>query len=83
MGCLEAPGGLLDRPGRYRYRITLGPQIVSGRFDVVLAVVDDRASVVLSERWQTLVVSDANVHGMPGPSVDMTWRADPLTDERA
>ncbi len=80
---LEAPGGLLDRPGRYRYRITLGPQIVSGRFDVVLAVVDDRASVVLSERWQTLVVSDANVHGMPGPSVDMTWRADPLTDERA
>lgn len=73
---LEVPGGLLDRPGRYRYRVSLGPLLVSGRFDVVIAAVDDRASVVLSERWQTVVVGAANANGMPGPSVDMAWQAD-------
>lgn len=77
---LEPPGGLLNHPGRYRYRIALGPQLLSGQFDVVLAAVEERESLVLTERWETVTMGEINPNGWPGPATDLHWRVVPAED---
>ena len=70
---IEPPGGILSERGRHRFEIELGPQRVSGLFDVALAAVDDRASTVLSERWQEILVGQANPNGWPSLPITVEW----------
>ena len=70
---LEQAGGALARPGTHRFSLTLGPNIVSGSFDVVLAVIDANDEEILAEAWQQVVVGHPNPNGMPGCVADVEW----------
>lgn len=70
---LEAPGTLLTQTGGYQLRISLGSQVVPGHFDVALAAIDDRERVVLTERWERVVLGQVDPNGWPSLPLDMTW----------
>ena len=77
---IEPAGGLLTRAGRHSFRMVIDRNEFAGGFDLVLAAVDEREGVVLSEAWQQVMVGSQRPEGFPGPVLDFDWRIRPAVE---
>jgi hypothetical protein len=71
---VEPAGDKLRVAGRYRFRATLPDNVMAGVFDVVIAVVDEGADLILAEATQEVRVGPHRPDGdLPSPSVAIRW----------
>jgi ABC-2 type transport system ATP-binding protein/lipopolysaccharide transport system ATP-binding protein len=76
---VEPSGGILSRPGRYRYRCVVEGNQFGGEVDVVLSVLDERENVILGEVWEEILVGHRRPEGFPGPVLDFEWSVERVT----
>jgi len=77
---VEPAGGILARPGRYRYRCVIDGNQFGGEVDVVVSAIDERDNVILAEVWQEILVGHRRPEGFPGPVLDFTWSVERLSE---
>lgn len=76
---VEPAGDRLRTPGRYRFRCTLPNNVMAGVFDVVVAVVDEGADLILAEATQEVRVGPPRAENdLPSPSVAIRWTVEPM-----
>ncbi len=70
---VEPAGGVLTRPGWYRFAGQVDRNLLAGRLDVVVAVVDEIEGEILNEGWQSVTFGTPASEDLLGPPLRFEW----------
>lgn len=73
---VEDSNGITNHPGTYRFRADVDRVAIEGEIEVVVAAIDERDGLTVSECWRAATIGRPPDSGVVGPHLDFSWTVD-------